>query len=377
MRMVSRIRSGEVAGDADAGAFQRTGLEKLGVVRRNPPGAPPRGRIGRIDTGQHIQHDRNVVHTAGNRSDGIVVRQGQQARAADETARRLEPHHAVRGGRATDRAGGIGAKTELREHGGDGRAGSAARRAGTAPRIVRVAGLAAERTETLGDLARLEDGGIFGTDHASAARGELAQVGLAEHDRAGVAKFPDDEGVGRWNRAFEQLRAAGGGQVGGVEVVLQDDWNAVQRAANLAGVALGVQGASLAESFRVERYDRVDVRASFVIGGNPGEIHFRECLRRERAVVERDVEVRDRRIRQVHLHTRLPLDDATDQDSGQRQSNPLHTSSLTSSGLIDLRILLWLCQNEPPSSPSIAALLPMNTFRASDRGKTFLLSVTD
>jgi hypothetical protein len=153
--------------------------------------------------------------------------------------------------------------------------------------------------------ARLDDGGIPGAGHAAAAGSELAQVDLGEDDRARVAKFPDDKGVGRWDRAVEQLRAAGRREIVGIEVVLQDDRNAVQRPTDFAGAALGIERAGFGEGVRVERNDRVDSRALFVVGGYPGEIPLREHLRGERAFVEGDIEVGDRGIRQIHRRTRL------------------------------------------------------------------------
>ncbi len=69
--------------------------------------------------------------------------------------------------------------------------------------------------------------------------GPLAEVGLAEDDGAGLAQLPGDERVPRRLRAEQRERARRGFHlVGGGDVVLDEDRDAVQRPAHPSGVAL-------------------------------------------------------------------------------------------------------------------------------------------
>src|SRR5688572_7704842 len=72
--------------------------------------------------------------------------------------------------------------------------------------------------------------------------GPLAEVRLAEHDRAGGAESLDEEGVARRTVAGERLRAGRRVHaVGRVDVVLHQHGNAVQRTTQLAGLPFGVE----------------------------------------------------------------------------------------------------------------------------------------
>ena len=109
-------------------------------------------------------------------------RSGGRTEAGDAAKRRRDAH----------RAAGIGADAARGEPRGDRDAGAAARAAGDARRIVGIAG-------------RAERGVVVG--HAV---GELVQVGLAEHDRAGVEQRCTT-GALRFGRLLAQAgRAAGG-----------------------------------------------------------------------------------------------------------------------------------------------------------------------
>jgi hypothetical protein len=97
--------------------------------------------------------------------------------------------------------------------------------------------------------------------------GPFAQIGLAENQGAGLAQAFDDEGIA-WRRRIGQGERAGGGQhaVAGVDVVLEQDRDAVQRAARMGGVQLGGDRQRIGVGFdhRVQRrplpVDRLDTR---------------------------------------------------------------------------------------------------------------------
>ena len=82
---------------------------------------------------------------------------------------------------------------------------------------------------------------------------ELGQVGLAEQDRARGAQLGDDRRVLGRDAVLERDRARGGRHAGRVEVVLDDHRDAVQRAADVAGGALGVERGRLLQRLRVEQ----------------------------------------------------------------------------------------------------------------------------
>ena len=131
-----------------------------------------------------------------------------------------------------DRAAGVAAHAGRGEAGRDRGAGAAARSAGVARRIVRVARLTAERADR-GDAGR-----------------ELVQVGLADDDRACVAQLLHLKRVAAGHEAGQRQRSARGRQVDGFEVVLHDNRNPVERAAQAPRGALLVEGVGDLEHLR-------------------------------------------------------------------------------------------------------------------------------
>ena len=85
---------------------------------------------------------------------------------------------------------------------------------------------------------------------------------LAEQDRAGLAQLLRDERVLGRDRSLERQRAGGGRHpVVRVDVVLERDRDAVQRPADLAGLALGIELVGDLERLRVGLDDRPQLRA--------------------------------------------------------------------------------------------------------------------
>ena len=179
----------EVARDADARALQRAALQMRRVVALEPALALLRRLILGIDAGHHSQRDRDAVDAAGHRAARVEgERQRHDAGAAQQAVRGLEADDAVGERGTADGAAGVGAQADLRECGGNGRSRAAARASGAARQVVRVQGLAAGRTEAIGNGARLDDGGVGrATDAATTAR-ELVQVHFGDHHRAGRSK---------------------------------------------------------------------------------------------------------------------------------------------------------------------------------------------
>ena len=112
---------------------------------------------------------------------------------------------------------------------------------GPAREIVRIAGLAAHRAEAVRHLRRLAaTSGSVRAAHAAAAAGPLAEVDLATMIAPASRSFLTKTR----RRAESSPRAAASRrrrQIEGVEVVLEHDRDAVQRTADLAGLALGVE----------------------------------------------------------------------------------------------------------------------------------------
>ena len=96
------------------------------------------------------------------------------------------------------------------------------------------------RVGSYGLRAGAEGGVVVG--HAV---GELVQVGLAEHRSRRRRAAAATTGALRFGRLLAQAgRAAGGRQIGGVEVVLERERHAVQRAEPLAALAPAVSAAA-------------------------------------------------------------------------------------------------------------------------------------
>ena len=111
--------------------------------------------------------------------------------------------------------------------GGDARRRSAARAAGRARRIVRIA----RRTERRVLVRRAER--------------ELVQVGLADEHRAGLPQMGDGRRVALGDVALAHARRRGGRRAADVEQILDRDRHAVQRSAVVAGGELAVGVARL------------------------------------------------------------------------------------------------------------------------------------
>ena len=73
------------------------------------------------------------------------------------------------------------------------------------------------------------------------AHGEFMHVGFAENDGSGAFQSCGDEGVFVGDAVVKDLASGRGACAGGVDVVLEDDGQAMQGAAELAGFGFGVE----------------------------------------------------------------------------------------------------------------------------------------
>ena len=144
-----------------------------------------------------------------------------------------------------------------------------------------------------------ERAGSCGLPRLSAERADAPpdansdRLTFAEDDRAGVAELLHDERIIGRERAFEQHRAAGRRQIEGVEVVLEDDRNAVERRARPLAFALRVERTCGVQRLRIQRQNRSKVGPLPIVGLDPRDRELHEPLRGEGAGPERRIQVGD------------------------------------------------------------------------------------
>ena len=192
----------------------------------------------------------------------------------------LRPTMPLGGGGTAHRPAGIRAEADRRIGRRDGRARTARRSRRGSRRVVRVTDRTAKRAH-------------------GPARCELAHVQLREHDRPRFAKLSNEKGVIGRHRPLEQERARRRRHVGRVEIVFQNDGDAVQGRTRSLGSALRVESARTLHRVRVHRDDRAQLRPSVVIGLDTGEIERDELLGAQRSGVESGVDVSDRSFREL------------------------------------------------------------------------------
>ncbi len=91
-----------------------------------------------------------------------------------------------------------------------------------------------------------------------AAVGPFGEICFTEDDRAGGAKSLGDGGIFRRSEAEHGEGAGGGGHfVGGAEVVLDEDGDAVERAAEAFGRLFGVKSGGDGEGVGIEFDDGI------------------------------------------------------------------------------------------------------------------------
>ena len=262
-RVDALVEAGDLARHPDARAPEALGIEEPRVVLRalRVRAARWRRRAGSLPASAPRRIAASA-HRARHRPGGVLaVGDGDDARAADQPQRGLDPHDArwTTTGRRWSRRSPCpppprtGSPTPPRAEPGAGPAGVAVERVG-------VAALAAARAPA-----------------AARPRGAdvrpLAQVGLAQRDRARGAQPLHDEGVAGRARALEGERAGGGrGAVAGVDVVLDQDREAVQRAAGALRPALGVERVGDGQRVGVGLDDAAQLRPAAIEGVDAVEV---------------------------------------------------------------------------------------------------------
>ena len=177
-------------------------------------------RIARIRSGESAEHRSPIGKRTTVRAHGVLrVRDRHDAGATRQANRRLDAGDTALPRRAHDRAVGLRRERGGRERGRDGGSGTGARAARIAIEYVRIAALAADAAPAARAL------------EAAEVR-PLAQVRLADDHRACVAQPLRDRRILERRRADQRQRARSRLlSIAGVDVVLQQDRDAVQRAA--------------------------------------------------------------------------------------------------------------------------------------------------
>ena len=105
-----------------------------------------------------------------------------------------------------------------------------------------------------------------------------------------IAQVLRQRGVVRRDEIHERQRPAGGRQIGGLDVVLQRDRNAVQRSANLSGRALAIALVRFLQRIRIDGDRRVQL---VLIRGDADEVLQHELVRGDAPVFQRGLHVGD------------------------------------------------------------------------------------
>jgi hypothetical protein len=242
--------------DADARAFQGIRLQPGRIAARSSAGAECGDRILGVIADHDVEQNCRVLHRAGDRADLVLrVAVRHHAGAADQAPGRADADQAGCGSGRADRLAGIAARSEHREVGRNRRRGPAA---GTARRT--------------GQVIRVEDLAAEAADGYAAAR-ELLQVGFREDEGSGLAHPVDRERVGGRYRVLHRDIAAGGRHVEGIEVVLEDDRDAMQRTDGaFAVLELLVHLRRDAQSLGVDGDDGAQGRTLLVVGFDAGKV---------------------------------------------------------------------------------------------------------
>ena len=127
------------------------------------------------------------------------------------------------------------------------------------------------------------------------------EVGLGDDDGARVLQLADDISVLRRHVAREAQGAAGGRHAGGIDVVLEQDRNAVQRADRPRRLELRIQVIGDLQRFGIDQDNGVQGWTALIIGIDARQIHFGQPAGSQPALPHRGMDVLDGRLDQVEL----------------------------------------------------------------------------
>src|SRR6185436_14260288 len=134
------------------------------------------------------------------------------------------------------------------------------------------------------------------TDRADAevAEREFIEVGLAENHGAALLHAGGNARIDARVMIDERERSAGGWQFGGVNVVLEDDWDAVEWTTHASGGALRIAGAGVGDRARIDGEHRPEGRAMAIVERQSRKVLAHDVLGRHAAGGHRGLKLRDR-----------------------------------------------------------------------------------
>jgi hypothetical protein len=109
----------------------------------------------------------------------------------------------------------------------------------------------------------------------------LAKRHFRQHDGAGLFRVRNASGIQRWNVVFHDDRTERGGETSNVDLVFDQDRDAMKRPDELSGfLELGVEFVGFFESFRIEIDDGIDRWTVLVVGIDAVQVHLCELTSR-------------------------------------------------------------------------------------------------
>ena len=156
--------------------------------------------------------------------------------------------------------------------------------------------------------------------------GPLAEVGPAEDDDARIAQPPDDERIRLGTVVGKRQRSGRIDHAGDVDVVLDQNRDAVQRPADLARLPLGITRLGVPNRGGIEVDHRIELRARIINRSDAIEIRARQRTRGERSCRHAslrlgDAQVDDVDLRRGSLRVDRPTHAALNQEGREERDN--------------------------------------------------------
>src|SRR6185503_237424 len=259
----------ELSPYADASSLQAVPTNELTVIPEEMSCARCSLRIARVRTGEGAEHDGCIGKRTSVGTDRILsVRDWHDTCATRQSDGRLDASDAALSGRTHDRAVGFRRKRRRSERGRGRGAGSGAGTARITIENVRIAALTAHSAPAARALETAE------------VR-PLAEIRFADDHCARIAQSLRDSSVLERGRADECERTGGRLlSIAGVDVVLEQNRNAVQRPARSAASSLLIELSSDVPRIRIQLNDRAQIEP-LVDQLDSAQINFEQLLRAE------------------------------------------------------------------------------------------------
>ncbi len=299
--------------------------------------AIPVAAVGLIPADHGCQQGDRVGHASRHRPRRVLgVGDRHHSGPADQADRRFDPDDAIGGCGADDRTVRLGTDRNRGQAGCSGGPRSRTRAARIAGRIVRVVRLAADSAPTAG--------GALGPEV-----GPFAEIGLAEDDGPGLPQTGNKKCVAPRDIAGQRQRTGGRRhRVAGLDVVLEEDRDAVQRPSHLVLPPLLVEGPRLGHRLRIGDDDGVQHGVEAL---DPLQVGPRDRLGTHRARFHQSLEIGDTRLDDQRIFPCAGPGGGTSQQEEQCRNHYglsfLSSSFVDSRHFFDVDILLGIRNFDP------------------------------